>query len=148
MARSRWPRRLGMAAAALGLGLTMALSPASPAAAETNPACPSGVTQIGVTGHITIGGHTFASVKQFKGCGKNWGYIFVWKSWRDSHSGSWEMCIAIAKNRTSPFEQLGTRCAFGRTVELWSEGTNTLTVCTHAIGYWPDVASGRTDIRC
>jgi len=137
--------------AAAALGLTLALSPASPAQAETNPACPSGVTKIGTTGYVTIRGFTFASVKQFKGCGKNWGYIYVWESWRDSHT-KWNMCVGIAVGTAKPYPLEGVRCDTDTTrVEMWSYGTDTLSVCTHALGTFPDAAGmvpGKTSIVC
>jgi hypothetical protein len=103
------------------------------AQAETNPACPSGVTKIGTTGYVKIGDAMFASVKQFKGCGLNWGYIYVWKSWRDTHS-RWDMCIGI---RDAEHVVIGLVCAVNSArAELWSEGTATLQECTSAVGWY------------
>lgn len=43
----------------------------------------------------------------------------------------------------------GTQCAYQtRAKEIWSLGTDTLDACTHATGWWPERASGRTDRRC
>jgi hypothetical protein len=129
------------------------ISPVVPAQAETNPACPTGVTQIGTTGHIVIGGATFASVKQFKGCGKNWGYLYVWQSWRNSHP-NWDMCAAVVVDDGSG-EVIGVKCAADTTrVELWSYGAATLQICTYALGWYGTsnpstiVATGRSSTRC
>ena len=54
------------------------------AQAESNPACGS-VTQIGATAYVKNLDTTVASVKQFKGCGKNWSYVYVWDQWIASH---------------------------------------------------------------
>jgi hypothetical protein len=126
---------------------------AMPAQAETNPACPSGVTQIGSTGHIVIGGATFASVKQFKGCGQNWGYVYVWQSWRNSHA-NWDMCASVVLDDGSG-EVIGLKCAADTTrAELWSYGAYTLEFCTYALGWYGGrspstvVATGRSSTRC
>ncbi|WNV88900.1 hypothetical protein [Umezawaea sp. Da 62-37] len=133
-------------AAALGLGASLVLS--APASAETNPSC-SSVTQIGVTGHVTVGGANVASVKQFKGCGKNWAYTYVWEGYRSNHS-SWEVCTGVATGSSGPFTLEGLKCNNNK-VENWSSGTATLSVCTHAIGTLPSDSRqefGKTDIRC
>lgn len=111
--------------------------------AESAPGC-SGAVQIGTTAHITSGGTTFASVKQYKGCGKNFAYLYVWEGYRDTH-GSWDACVAVGDNTTSSLE--GTQCMSGRT-EIWSLGTGTLAHCTQAIGWIPDGPSAKTSERC
>lgn len=140
----RW--KAALAAVVLASAATTAV--AAPAYAETNPNCGS-VTQIGTTAHIVIGGATFASVKQFKGCSKNWGYVFVWQSWRDSHS-NWDMCAAIGIIEGSPpYDLVGLNCSYDtRKSEQWSFGTNTLSVCTRAVGAFPDKATADTSTRC
>lgn len=144
MAIYRW--KAALAASLLTVAGSLAL--ASPANAETNPNC-AGVTQIGSTAHIVINGATFASVKQFKGCNKNWGYVFVWQSWRDSHN-QWDMCAAIAKIVGSPpYALVGINCSYNtRKAEQWSFGTDTLSICTRAVGWFPDKATADTDTRC
>ncbi|RGC68522.1 hypothetical protein C5N14_13460 [Micromonospora sp. MW-13] len=67
--------------AVAGLAVPAALAFAGPAHAETNPHCGSSV-QIGATAYITVGGQTAASVKQYKGCGKNYAYTYVWQRHR------------------------------------------------------------------
>ncbi|MEV4675335.1 MULTISPECIES: hypothetical protein [Actinomadura] len=111
--------------------------------AESAPGC-SGTVQIGSTAHIYSGGQTFASVKQFKGCGKNWSYVYVWEGYRNSHS-SWNACAAVGDNNTRTLE--GTQCRT-KAKEVWSLGTNTLAHCTQAIGWIPNGASAKTSERC
>jgi hypothetical protein len=140
-------------AAVAAVAVPMALSMGNPAHAESNPSCGS-VTQIGDTGYIKSGGQTFASVKQFKGCGKNWGYVYVWESWRQSHR-RWDMCVLVRVGRSSPYDYQGERCSLNTgSAELWSGGTGTLDECTMVIGHGPDMREeprpgiGATDMRC
>jgi hypothetical protein len=111
--------------------------------AESAPGCP-GTVQIGSTAHINSGGQTFASVKQFKGCGKNWAYLYVWAGYRSSHS-SWRACVAIGDNNTNALE--GTQCRT-KTKEIWSLSANTLAHCTQAVGWIPGGPSAKSSERC
>ena len=70
-------------AAAASLALVAGGLGAGVAQAESAPGC-SGTTQIGSTADAAYGGQTIASVKQFKGCGKNWAYVYAWQSFVDS----------------------------------------------------------------
>jgi hypothetical protein len=123
-----------------------------PARAESNPSCGS-VTQIGTTEYIKVGGTTFGSVKQFKGCGKNWGYVYVWGSWREANK-DWKACaevlVQVSAGPGEPhYDPRGTKCASNQ-VEVWSAGTATLQNCTRAAGY-PQGAkelSAATSPRC
>jgi hypothetical protein len=64
----------------VGLAAGIALLGGTPATAETAPGC-SSVTRIGATKLIKGRNDvTVASVKQFLGCDKNYGYIWVWES--------------------------------------------------------------------
>ncbi|TDB81649.1 hypothetical protein E1264_32435 [Actinomadura sp. KC216] len=118
---------------------------AVPAAAHAEPAPGCGSTvQIGSTAHIRHDGQTFASVKQFKGCGKNWAYVFVWAGYRNSHR-TWNACAAVADNSDRTLR--GTQCRT-RTKEVWSLGTNTLAHCTQAAGWIPDGPRAMTSERC
>ncbi|GGM59602.1 hypothetical protein GCM10012275_33400 [Longimycelium tulufanense] len=129
-------------ATALALGGTLAL--AAPASAETNPYC-SSVTKIGSTAYVTHNGQKIASVKQFKGCGKNWAYVYVWESYRKTHK-SWETCASIAVGKT--LQDL--RCISNK-AENWSAGANTLNKCTVALGSVPSQSGqkyGKTSERC
>ncbi|RKS76720.1 hypothetical protein BZB76_2078 [Actinomadura pelletieri DSM 43383] len=101
--------------------------------AETALGCGNKV-QIGLTAHIRHDGQTFASVKQFSGCGKNWAYLYVWAGYRNSHR-TWNACVAIADDTDRSLE--GLQCRIG-TKEIWSLGTDTLRHCTRAVGWIPD----------
>ncbi|MUN38901.1 hypothetical protein GNZ18_20150 [Actinomadura sp. NEAU-AAG5] len=113
------------------------------AQAESAPGCRS-IVQIGSTAHIRHGGQTFASVKQFTGCGKNWAYLFVWAGYRGSHR-TWNACVAVADNSDRSLN--GTRCRT-RTKQIWSLGTRTLAHCTQAAGWIPDGPRASTSKRC
>jgi hypothetical protein len=112
-----------LAAAAIALTFTGA------AQAETNPSCGS-VTQMGATKYIKSGSATIASVKQFKGCGKNWGYIYVWDSWRANHKTY--SIFAGVQVRGAEFPSGFNRAENKQ--ELWSYGTDTLSKCTKGYG--------------
>jgi hypothetical protein len=134
--------------AALGAAMAtpLALGFLSPAAhAEQAPGCSSTV-QIGQTAYVYLDGQTFASVKQFKGCGKNYGYMYVWDGYRSSHS-TWDICVSIATVDSSGRHLVDLRCP-GKAVEAWSAGAATLSECTVAVGWYPDRASAATDVRC
>lgn len=98
--------------------------------AESNPSC-SSVTQIGSTAYIKNYDTTVASVKQFKGCGKNYSYTYVWDSWIASHGRNFYLTtyILTRDNNTHGYKMgaQGQR-------ELWSNGANTLDQCTRAHG--------------
>ncbi|MEV5575524.1 hypothetical protein AB0L06_36260 [Spirillospora sp. NPDC052269] len=118
----------------------------SPAAhAEQAPNCSSTV-QIGQTAYVTVDGQTFASVKQFKGCGKNYAYMYVWAGFRASHS-NWDTCVSIATVDSAGRHLVDLNCP-GKVVEAWSFGAATLSQCTVAVGAYPDKATAATDVRC
>ncbi|MBW8818455.1 MULTISPECIES: hypothetical protein [unclassified Streptomyces] len=136
-------RLLSTSIATLALAAGLVISTSSPAAAESSPSCGS-VVQIGDTAYIKAGGQTAVSVKQFKGCGKNWAYAYLWQSFRDTHS-SWRIGAGV---QTSS-RVLGFNLSTGN--EVWSDGTNTLDVCTQAYGVLTWNGSdyeGWTDTRC
>ncbi|GAA1292326.1 MULTISPECIES: hypothetical protein [Planotetraspora] len=148
-------RRLAKAAGAGIIALPLVLGLSGPAHAETNPSC-SSVTQIGTTAYVTTGGQTFASVKQFKGCNKNWAYLYVWEGYRSSHS-SWHACTTIATTTAAGAGNhvQDVRCNSGKFTELWSSGAATLSDCTVAVGWigygpLPETGEplGRTSVRC
>jgi hypothetical protein len=127
---------------AAGFGLT------APAHASTPAGC-SSVTQIGSTGYIASGSTTFASVKQFKGCGKNYAYIWVW----DSYLATGEVevtCAGIVKSGAT--NAVDAVCGSQKQQEVWSSGASTLTSCTYArgwlVGDTETDAAGKTDTRC
>ncbi|KAA2252806.1 hypothetical protein F0L68_34125 [Solihabitans fulvus] len=132
------------ALAALGVGSMIAV--AGPASAESAPGC-SSTTQIGSTAYITVNGETAASVKQFKGCGKNWAYTYVWSGYRSNHSYN-DLCTSVVSHDGSGGHLVDLQCGGANTVEIWSSGADTLNVCTTAIGFFPDVAAAETSQRC
>ena len=118
--------------------------------AESAPGCGS-VTQIGSTAYIKTGVNTIAaSVKQFKGCGKNWAYVWVWDSWIRP-GRAYEVQAAIYPDGANPAGGVRVR----NKQEVWSKGTNTLDVCTRASGTLVDLVGDPsygyqefTDKRC
>ncbi|SER82150.1 hypothetical protein SAMN05216188_11615 [Lentzea xinjiangensis] len=138
-------RRIGAAVLAAA---AVAVTCASPAQAETNPKCPSGVTQIGATKYIKSGSATVASVKQFKGCDKNWGYVYVWDSWKAGHPKFRAAAGIMTRTSEGP---LGYSGGDEGDQEAWSNGSNTLSVCTRAYGSVVSadyMLSGLTEERC
>jgi hypothetical protein len=113
-----------VAAAAAGMFST------GTAQAETNPSC-SRVTQIGSTAYVKNYERTVASVKQFKGCDKNWSYVYVWDSWLADHRGDFYLTAYI---QTRPNLTHGYKTGARGQRELWSRGADTLDQCTRAVG--------------
>jgi len=119
------------------------------AQAEQAPGCSSTV-QIGSTAYGQYQGQDAISVKQFKGCGQNWSYVYVWQSFRDKH-------IAY-RAHADIYVQFDGGMSWGDVdrggspVELWSQGTNTLDTCTAASGYiqWDNdkTVAAKTGWRC
>lgn len=138
-------KRIGaavLAAAAIAVTFT------GPAQAESNPHCGS-VTQIGSTKYIEVGNETVASVKQFKGCNKNYGYVYVWNSWKAKHGSKFRAAAGIY-TRTSE-GPLGYSGPGEGGQEAWSNGSNTLSVCTRGYGSVISASysySGTTEERC
>ncbi|MFS8098745.1 hypothetical protein LFM09_16565 [Lentzea alba] len=132
-----------LAAAAIAMTFT------GTAQAEYNPKCKTGVTQIGSTTYLKKGAETVASLKQFKGCNKNWAYVYVWDSWMAKHKETFHIRVAIWTSTGS--EAADYAGVDGRTQEAWSNGANTLKYCTYAAG---NVFSQNysvhdsTDVRC
>ncbi|MEU0885974.1 hypothetical protein ABZ345_45985 [Lentzea sp. NPDC005914] len=121
---------------------------AGPAHAESNPRC-SSVTQIGSTKYLKNGDDTVASVKQFKGCNKNWAYIYVWDSWRADHRDFYLRAAIWTRTGSEAIDYNGG--SRGQQ-EVWSTGASTLSQCTRAVGdvIWPSGHDlhGSTDERC
>jgi hypothetical protein len=132
-----------LAAAAIGMTFTGA------AHAETNPKCSSGVTQIGSTKYLKNGSETVASVKQFKGCNKNWAYIYVWDSWKANHKDFHLRAAIWTRNGPEAIDYNGGDRG---QQAVWSNGANTLSACTRAVGdvIWESGPNlhGSTDERC
>jgi hypothetical protein len=120
------------------------------ARAEAAPGCSSTV-QIGSTAYATFRGQNIASVKQFKGCGLNWAYIYVWQSLRQSGE-DYRLTVAVEVNPGPHGAFLGPNETADEPAELWSKGADTLTKCTAAYGmiglYHFDNYTALTDTRC
>ncbi|WP_273943567.1 hypothetical protein [Kutzneria chonburiensis] len=136
--------------AAAAVALVIGGLGAGVAQAESAPSCSSTV-QIGSTAYVTFQGKTIASVKQFKGCNKNWGYIYVWDSFRQ-RGLHWYLLAAVNVNPGPRNAFQGDTTDLDSATELWSTGTDTLSECTAGyglisiIGY--DHYSAMTDTRC
>ncbi|MDH6130937.1 hypothetical protein P3T37_000304 [Kitasatospora sp. MAA4] len=137
-------------AAVAALAAPMLLAIPATANASTPTGC-SSVTQIGSTAYLNVGGQTMASVKQFKGCGKNYSYLYVWDGYRSSHS-SWDVCAAIV---TGGGHDVQDPMCGHNSVEVWSQGAATLSQCTQALGFngtgpipYPGDVAVKTDVRC
>ncbi|SDF80248.1 hypothetical protein SAMN05216553_103359 [Lentzea fradiae] len=126
--------------------LLSALAATGTAQAESAPSCP-GTVQIGATAYIQKNGTTIASVKQFKGCGKNWAYTYVWDS-HASKPGSFSSSAAMV---ISGKRDYGSNVNGTNKQDVWSKGTDSLTKCTRAYGeVWGDgnVYWAQTGERC
>lgn len=98
--------------------------------AETVPGCAS-AQQIGSTAYVKFAdGSTAASVKQFAGCGKNWGYVFVWADWASRH----DLFHVTAAVTTDDGVDHGKVTGSLDQREVWSKGVATLDKCTRAMG--------------
>src|ERR1041384_4243660 len=116
---------------AAGAVVAAALSTtAGTAQAESSPTC-SSVTQIGSTAYAMSGSATVASVKQFKGCRKNFSYVYVWDSWISSHGRDFTLRTYV---QTRPNNSNGYKTGARGQQELWSGGADTLDQCTRAHG--------------
>ena len=120
------------------------------AQAESAPGCSSTV-QIGSTAYAKFQGQDIASVKQFKGCGKNWAYIYVWESFRQ-RGLHYILTAAVEVNPGPHGVYKGGTDDPNDPVELWSKGTDTLSDCTAGYGlislYQYDNYPAWTDTRC
>ncbi len=134
--------------AAVLAATAIAVTFTGPAHAETNPRC-SSVTQIGSTKYLKNGSDTVASVKQFKGCNKNWAYIYVWDSWRADHRDFYLRAAIWTRTGSEAIDYNGGDRG---QQEVWSTGASTLSQCTRAVGdvLWPSGHDlhGSTDERC
>lgn len=100
------------------------------AQAESSPTCGS-VTQIGATAYVKNHDTTVASVRQFKGCGKNYSYIYVWDSWISTAGRDFTLRTHV---QTRPNLSHGYKTGARGKRELWSGGADTLDQCTRAHG--------------
>ena len=141
--------------AAASLALVVGGFGAGVAQAESAPGC-SGTVQIGSTAYVDYGGQHIASVKQFKGCGKNWAYVYAWQGFVDSGRG-FALRTAIGAFGSASQQEadryLGTTIGRHGQRELWSSGTDTLNTCTAAFGAVvidgvDSTPDNHTSIRC
>ncbi|MFF0294548.1 hypothetical protein ACFYST_15260 [Kitasatospora sp. NPDC004614] len=145
------------AVAALAVPMLVAIPGAANATTAPNASAAPGalaascgsVTQIGTTAYLNVGGQTMASVKQYKGCGKNYSYLYVWQGYRDTHS-SWDACTSILTGTTVRDVQCNSNM-----VEIWSSGADTLSECTQGMGWngtgplpYGNEVVAKTDVRC
>ncbi|GIG58438.1 hypothetical protein Lfu02_28100 [Longispora fulva] len=87
-------RRVVVVVAAMGATLGLLSTPAH---AESAPGC-SDTFQVSSTGYIDVDGQRAASVKQFWSpkCQANFGYLYVWQSFRNSHPHSvWTVDVGV-----------------------------------------------------
>jgi hypothetical protein len=139
----------------LAVAATLVTLGAGPAQAESAPGC-SGTVQIGSTAYVDYGGQHIASVKQFKGCNKNWAYVYAWQGFVDSGKGFTLRTAIGAFGSASQQEAdryLGLTIGRHNQRELWSPGTDTLTTCTAAFGAVvidgvSNTPDNHTSIRC
>ncbi|MEV6238601.1 hypothetical protein [Lentzea sp. NPDC051838] len=137
-------RKILAAAAGVAAAATLLTGTAQ---AESNQYCDR-LTQIGSTAYVKNYETTVASVKQYKGCGKNFSYIYVWDQWIASHGRDFTLRthISIRPNNSRGY----TTGARGQR-ELWGSPADTLDVCTRAHGE-VDGSSyflfAKTDERC
>ncbi|MEU0881267.1 hypothetical protein ABZ345_21875 [Lentzea sp. NPDC005914] len=115
--------------------------------AETPPGCAS-AQQIGSTAYVKFAdGSTAASVKQFAGCGKNWGYVFVWADF----AAKYDQFHVVVSVKTDDGLDHGKVIGRLDQREVWSKGTSTINECTRAAGIvalGEDGWSANTSRRC
>jgi len=120
------------AKAATSTAPTAAGNPAS-LRARTAGVC-ADAYQIGTTGYVKRAGANVASVKQFysPSCGKNYGYVWVWDSFRDA-VGDYDVTSAVySYSRDEVLGKHSWTNTDGQ--EFWSSGTTTVNECTAASG--------------
>lgn len=108
--------------------------------AETVPGCAS-AAQIGSTGYVKYRGDKIASVKQFAGCGHNYGYIYIWESFRAAQASAgrgWGLDVGVltysSASDTTPNALKGGNSTQYSLTELWGKPADTLNVCTTGYG--------------
>ncbi|WP_431981679.1 hypothetical protein [Streptomyces qinglanensis] len=90
--------------------------------------------QIGSTGYIKRKGYTIGSVKQFysKKCNRNYGYLWVWKSFRDHHR-NYATNVGVYDFHAKKL--VGLRIwRHTSAAEFWSYPADTVRHCTAARG--------------
>lgn len=95
----------------------------------------SDARQIGTRGLIRRHGKVIASVKQFysRACNENYGYLWVWKSFRDSDPRPYDVTVGVYNWDNGM--TVGKRSWTGtRHHEFWSHGADTVRNCTSGVG--------------
>ncbi|MFR9674358.1 hypothetical protein [Streptomyces sp. TR06-5] len=90
--------------------------------------------EIGSRGVIHRKGEKIGSVKQFysPACDENYGYLWVWQSFHDTHSG-YDVSIGVFSYDRGTV--VGRRSWSGTNgQEFWSNGATTVSECTSALG--------------
>ncbi|THA24684.1 hypothetical protein E4198_07965 [Streptomyces sp. RKND-216] len=90
--------------------------------------------EIGTAGYIIRDGQRIGSVKQFysPSCGENYGYLWVWQSFRASH-GDYDVSVGVYSYSRDEF--VGKRTWLNTNgKEYWSNPADTTSECTAAVG--------------
>ncbi|MFI6765775.1 hypothetical protein [Streptomyces sp. NPDC050355] len=124
----RRTRRAGSVGALVGITLGLGLVNAGSAAASTPSGC-SSVRQVGATKYVKYKGKPAASVKQYYGCGKMYGYLLIWDSFRKNHTWKYASVSVTTPDEYAHGLVLKNRPAY----EMWSKGYAT-TNCTQGFG--------------
>lgn len=125
---------------------------------EASPGCPN-VKQIGSTGLVRVklrnGTYeTVASVKQYVGCNKNYGRVWVWEKYKSTPK---DLYVAVQARRDKGFETETENKAGGtageKTRDLWTPGAGTASSCSRVLGKvgiygTDDNPVAYTDVRC
>lgn len=116
----------------LALAAATVVGTTGTASAATGPSC-SDAYQIGSTGYITVDGATAASVKQYysPSCKKNYGYVYVWQSFRSAHS---HWFVSAGVSTTSDHINHASQGDWDVT-EIWSGAASTASQCTAGYGF-------------
>lgn len=89
---------------------------------------------IGTTGYIYRNGQKIGSVKQFYSpdCQENYGYLWVWDSFRNTHS-DYDVSVGVfSYDRDAVVGKRSWYDTNGQ--EFWSNPANTVSDCTSAVG--------------
>ncbi|MEU3552220.1 hypothetical protein [Streptomyces longwoodensis] len=113
----------------------------------------SDAAQIGTTEYIYRGTETIASVRQFysASCDKNYGYVWVWKSFLDQNI-NFNLTVGVWAYERNAL--VGQRTLFNtHAQEFWSNAADTADECTSGDGTinipnYPEPLHTRTSKRC
>lgn len=140
--------------AALAIAVTPVVAAAAPASAAPAASC-SDRYQVGSTTVLSVDGQSALSIKQYWSpeCQENYGYAYVWQSFRDSHPGTWDIVVdEIWVHSPGVYTAPVTNSVVqSRQVELWTPGFKGAGRCTYAtalFSYGSAMPTGKTDQRC